>query len=157
MNKLYVLCGLPGAGKSTWAKKYLAKQADYVSRDKIRYTLLDTSDDYFAKEDKVFETFVKTIAKHIEFNDTIADATHITKASRRKLLNGIRKYTNTRFEICYICFAQTVVTCKEHNQLRDGRECVPDEVIENMSMQLHWPEYKEDNAITSIWTIQGEF
>lgn len=156
MHKLYVLCGVPGAGKSTWAKEHLMGKGVYISRDSIRYSMLSDTDIYFAKEDRVFDEFVQSIAAALAFNNVIADATHITRASRQKLLSGIRKYFKNDFTVCYLCFPRTLEVCKAHNALRAGREYVPETAIERMYKQLQWPEYTEDAAITSIWMIKGD-
>ena len=53
---LYLMCGIPGSGKSHWAKG--VKDAVIVSRDAIRFNLLKDGEDYFAHEDEVVETFI---------------------------------------------------------------------------------------------------
>ena len=70
MSTLYLLCGAPGCGKSTWAKQ-MAQNAIHVSRDMIRFNLLNDNDDYFDKENEVFRIFVKTIQEGLNNNNNI--------------------------------------------------------------------------------------
>ena len=56
------MTGIPGAGKSSWLENNFVEDRDYIiSRDAIRFSMLKDSDEYFAKEDEVFKTFVKYI------------------------------------------------------------------------------------------------
>ena len=61
MAILYIMCGVPGSGKSTWAREHLTDNDVYVSRDDIRFSFLKEGDDYFSKEDMVWDTIVKSI------------------------------------------------------------------------------------------------
>lgn len=89
MPTLYVLCGAPGCGKSTWAKG-MAQNAIHISRDIIRFNLLDENDDYFDKETLVFKLFIKAIQEGLNNNNNvIADATHLNLGSRQKLLSNL--------------------------------------------------------------------
>ena len=49
MPTLYILCGPSACGKTTWAMHYMEEHASedirYVSRDEIRYSLLQPDDD----------------------------------------------------------------------------------------------------------------
>ena len=49
MTVLYMLCGVPGSGKSTWARKKIeelgSEKVDWVSRDKIRFSKLAPGED----------------------------------------------------------------------------------------------------------------
>lgn len=54
---LYVMCGCPGSGKTTWCKKNLAN-AVYVSTDDIRAELFGTPEPGDRSQEKrVFDTF----------------------------------------------------------------------------------------------------
>ena len=60
---LYILIGVPGVGKSYFAKKKLMEGPGwkYISRDEIRYSLLKEGEDYFSHENEVFEKFIIAI------------------------------------------------------------------------------------------------
>ena len=61
-----------------------------VSRDAIRFTLLQKEDDYFSKEDEVWETYVASIESLLKSGETVyADATHLNHGARLKLLKAL--------------------------------------------------------------------
>ena len=53
MKKLYLMIGIPGSGKSTWARN--RKDGIIVSRDAIRCSFLKDGENYFSKEDLVIK------------------------------------------------------------------------------------------------------
>ena len=61
MSKLFLMMGAPGSGKSYWAEHHVTSVDKYISRDEIRFSMLEDGDDYFAKEGKVFDNFIKQI------------------------------------------------------------------------------------------------
>lgn len=157
MPLLYILCGPSGAGKSTWARQFVATQEAageelrYVSRDEIRYSMLNEEDDYFAREKEVFKKFAGAIAQTlVDGFNVIADATHLTKKSRRKLIDAIDRYT-TDYKIIMVPFDTDVEVCLLHNGVRQGRMRVPGGTIRNMCEQFEFPEYEEDKRIVRIW------
>ena len=91
MNKLFIMIGIPGSGKSTFAKQYLQDDDTlYISRDDIRYSLLKEGDKYFKKEDEVFRKFGASIQDGLKKGyNVIADATHLTPQARLKLINRV--------------------------------------------------------------------
>ena len=64
MKQLFLMCGVAGAGKSTYLSNI--KNAVVISRDEIRFSLIGDFDDYFAKEDEVFATFIQKIQNAID-------------------------------------------------------------------------------------------
>lgn len=90
MGKLFILMGVPGSGKSTWCKNHITNET-YISRDEIRFSLISENDEYFSKEDIVFNTFVEKINKALnDGTDVFADATHLNRVSRNKLIKQIQ-------------------------------------------------------------------
>lgn len=56
MPTLYILCGPSGCGKTTWARNFIKEHRDirYVSRDEIRFELVDPNESYFRAKRKSF-------------------------------------------------------------------------------------------------------
>ena len=53
-NTLVLMCGAPGSGKTTIAKKLMCNNDLYISRDEIRYSMISNEYEYFSKEKEVF-------------------------------------------------------------------------------------------------------
>lgn len=148
MPILYVLCGIPGSGKTHWANNFLKThpKVQYVSRDVIRFRLLETNDDYFAKEKKVFDIFSTQITTLLHSGqDVIADATHISVPSRAKLVNSIvnRGLTLEDFSIKFIFMNTPLDKCMKNNESRTEREHVPKSVLRRMWYQFEPPAANE--------------
>lgn len=147
---IVLTCGIPGSGKSTWAKKKLANYDYYrhVSRDDIRFSLVEEGAPYFSKEKEVFKKFVDQIC---EFDrqgfDVIADATHVSKASRKKLINAVlAQNPDAIFGIAY--FNVPYDECLERNNFRLGtKKFVPLHVMAEMFRNLEVPSVEEDNIL----------
>lgn len=141
MADLYMLCGIPGSGKTTWGKTHSSLCGRYISRDDIRFYLLKDGEDYFAHEDEVLELFYKRINESLEEgHDTFADATHLTAAARKKFLANISaKYDKLQI----IAFDIPLYVALERNESREGRAFVPRGVIRRMWSQYELPTYKE--------------
>ena len=59
-NVLYLMMGIPGSGKSTYAKQFaLRNKIQYISRDEIRFSLLQPTDGYFDKENEVMNAILQ--------------------------------------------------------------------------------------------------
>ena len=92
MNKIIVLVGVSGSGKSTFAKDYVAKNKNtvIVSRDSIRMSLFgfneETYNEYYKddtseREDIVTKFFDSQVWSALEKGfDVIADNTHLSKS-----------------------------------------------------------------------------
>jgi len=158
---LYILCGAPGSGKSYFAEKYFLKDETiyYVSRDKIRYSMIKENDEYFSKETEVFNAFIWEIknildSKTIPFKGVIADATHLNWASRRKLLNALGilngKYSNIDIIVVYI--RPDLNTVLSRNNSRIGRAKVPEDVVRRMynSQTSPWGDPFQYTAVMEV-------
>lgn len=143
VNKLIIMCGAPGCGKSTYAKEYCKKYPEtvYVSRDEIRFSLLAEDEYYFSHETEVLEKFYTNIANALrEGKDVIADATHLTKKSRKTCIDNIRaKIKNLTFGIEVIYIKPPLHICIARNDKRTGRAFVPHSSIRRMWMCMEDP------------------
>ena len=100
---LWIMCGPAGAGKTWFAKHKLCNGPGwyYVSRDEVRFSLLKDEDDYFSREDEVFDLFISKIVRGFYEEgvyNIVADATHLSWGSRKKLLNAIKFYMGFRWK-----------------------------------------------------------
>lgn len=148
MKTLYMLIGLPGAGKSTWLKEN-ADCGVIISRDQIRFSMVKENEPYFSKETEVFNRFIKIIQKYIDdkYTENIyVDATHINKSGRNKVLNRLN-LTNIDKKVGVIA-TTPLHTCLLRNSLREGHEQVPETVINNMALSFEWPKDEFDKIIT---------
>lgn len=144
LHNLFLMCGCPGAGKSSW----LASQGDIyvISRDEIRFNLIGDNDDYFSREDEVFDTFIKKIQEALDTGktptDIYCDATHITKKSRDKVLNALD--LSQVENITVIVVRPSLTETLHRNAQRSGRRYVPNYVIRRMYAHFQPPEDDKD-------------
>lgn len=148
---LYLLCGIPGAGKSTWIKNQISNYGGvWCSRDIVRFSLIKEDEKYFAKEDLVFSTWINEIQSAInnkEGPDNIyVDATHLTPKARDKVLNKLNLQS---VELRAVNFILPLETCLKRNGERSGRQLVPDSVIHNMYASFR-PATVHEGFITII-------
>lgn len=138
MNNLYLMVGASGSGKSTYANNFAesnGKPIKVVSRDAIRFSLLDDGAPYFSKEKTVFARFIKEINEGLDKGDVIADATHINEVSRMKVIS---KVDLSKCKVSCIVVNTDETTAIKRNHLREGRARVPDSVIsENYARFTH--------------------
>ena len=142
MSELYLMCGVPGSGKSTFVQKHLSEDAAYVSRDEIRFSMLEDGEDYFAKEDEVFKEFCSQVSLALaRYDKVFADATHLNLGSRMKLLRNITTVPDT---IGLIFMNVPLEVCLKRNEKRVGRKYVPEDQIRRMYASLALPTPEED-------------
>lgn len=151
-KNLWLLVGIPGSGKSTWAREQLNSESKHwISRDIIRFGMVQEDEEYFSKEKEVFNLFVRAVQADIDSNsitDIYVDATHINEASREKLLRRLKNLENVNLNA--IVFDIPLEVCLERNAQRTGRACVPETAIRNMYKNFTNPAYDErkyDNII----------
>lgn len=145
MSKLIVVIGAPGSGKTTWCKHYLeTHQATYVSRDEIRFNIVNENEEYFSKEDQVYREFIKKINNALNRDETvIADQTSLNKKARAKLFNSLNKKPD---EIIAVYLKKPLETILKYNAKRKGRCRVPEQSVINMFNAIELPT--RDEGIT---------
>lgn len=149
MASLVLMMGVPGSGKTTYAKKMMGDYDIYVSRDEIRFKLVKEDEPYFSKEDEVLQTFIRTIndALPIAQRYVIADATHLNMGSRAKILKNLH---NKPDNIYVVYVAVSLQTALERNAQRKGRALVPESSIKNMYKSISLPR-KEEGIDMTLW------
>lgn len=155
-NKLYIMIGIPGSGKSTYAKYAIMNENTiYISRDDIRFSFLSDTDNYFAKEKQVYKEFIKQINDNLkEDYNVIADATHLNRKSRNALFHNLH-IDRTKVTVIGVYINTPLEICLERNETRKGgRTFVPPHEIHNMYLRMEPPTYNE--SFDYIYTFNGE-
>lgn len=154
--KAYMMIGIPGSGKTTYAKN-LINHTDkkcniiHISRDEIRFSLLEEKDSYFSREKQVYKIFINKIRENLKAgNDVIIDATHITWGSRHKIFRNLTNIKN--LEIIGIWMRTPFLECCERNNKRKGLSKVPEHTLKDMIEHFEEPELKEGfTRIQEVW------
>ena len=152
-KRVFLLMGVPGSGKTTWAKQRIARYGGYhISRDEIRFAILDErGGDYFDYENEVIRTFIARINELLDSDeqnmDIYVDATHLTNNSRNQIMRQL--HLEDAYKIA-VWFNIPLIVCKYRNNQRTGRARVPTETVESMYRRASRPP-KSD--FDEIWTI----
>lgn len=156
-KNLYLMCGIPGSGKSTFCRNLIEhndKKIEYISRDVIRFSFLEDGDDYFSKEDEVFTTFVSSISDAIDddyVDEILVDATHLNEKSRNKVL----KYLDLDcVNLIPVNFLIDFDLALERNNKRNGRSCVPRSSLVNMHSAFRPATHQEKYTYDKILNIR---
>lgn len=152
MNTLHILMGTPGSGKSTWIQNHLDEHTVWISRDDVRFSIVAEDEEYFSKEKQVFKEFIRRIDNALENGyDVFADATHLNKASRNKLLRAVNHKLALNVDVIWI--KTPLSECIYRNDNRKGtRSFVPRSVIRRMFYQIEKPEFEE--GFNTIYIVE---
>lgn len=141
MNILHVMVGIPGSGKSTYAKKLSVELGcQLIATDDIR----NAHPDWI--ENDIWPEAYRLCAEALKNNqDVIFDATNITPKVRKRLVDEVKKH-NVDFQVgCYFmqtdryeCLRRVI----KRNENKDARY-LPPEVVYNYADKLIPPKLEE--------------
>lgn len=156
---VWLLCGIPGSGKSTWIEQNKLPNSVIVSRDEIRFSIITDKDNYFGHEDEVWRQYVKkarmAILNH-DIENIYLDATHINEASRNRILDLLVSFDLPHFEIRVIYFDVCFAVCCDRNAQRTDLANVPIKAIRRMSNNFVTPTFNEKHSYTEIWRVDAQ-
>lgn len=136
---VYILIGLPGAGKDTWIASQKMSNTVIVSSDAIREELFG-SEEIQDSPDKVFNLmFHRTIDALKAGKNVIYNATNISRKRRMSLIKEFNKTVDCDFQA--IVIATPYEICLQRNN--DRARKVPKYVIERMYKAFQVPSIFE--------------
>ena len=139
MPKLYIMVGVPGSGKSTYAEDILSKSATIFSSDKLRGELLGDENRQDNK-DLIFSTLYDRARTCIlRGGSAVIDATNVTKSDRLRVLRHFADIEGLE-KIAVVVLA-TLDECISRNAMRERK--VPDKVIADFYNKLEKPVLEE--------------
>lgn len=154
MSKVYVLIGVPGSGKTTYANKVLHAelpvgrstdfaerikdiQVVHISSDNIREELYGNEAEQ-SKNAKVFEAFYKRLKVALEEGkDVVLDATNINRKTRKRIFENVPKGTQVEAHIVWAAI-NTAIYRDSHRDRVVGKE-----VILKIAKRFEAPWYDE--------------
>lgn len=137
--KLIILCGIPGSGKSTYAKDYMELNCNtlHLSSDAIRKELYG-DENIQGNPGEVFTLMQKRAVEALNNGyDVLYDATNITRKDRSGIIGVCPKFAKIE---CHIIWAPIEV-CIERDAARD--RTVGKEVIDRMLKRFQAPFFDE--------------
>ena len=151
MPKFYQLIGVPGSGKSTWAKNQdWSKDCAYISTDTwVELYAKEQGKTYSEVFDEYMPKAVNIMTEHVKLareagKDIIWDQTSTTVKSRTRKFNMLPDYEHIA----------VVFKCPEADELvrrlasRPGK-LIPVDIIENMIKNFEVPS--EEEGFKEIW------
>ena len=147
---LILLVGLPGAGKTTYAKKYVADNDNtmHLSSDLIRQELWG-DEAIQGDNNKVFSLMHDmTITALNHGKSVVYDATNITRKDRAFIISKCPKFAKIEAHIVWA----PIETCIERDAARE--RTVGKDVIDRMLKRFHAPYY--DEGIDEIQVIVSD-
>ena len=140
-----MLVGVPGSGKSTYAKGLIDEHTKYFSSDEIRKELF--GDENCQEEHyKVFNLMHERVLEALKNGyDVVYDATNITRKSRKGILSVLPAYVNKK---CVIVWAM-IEDCITRD--KDRLRSVGEEVIWKMLKRFEAPFYDEGFDDISVY------
>lgn len=131
MTKLVITRGLPGSGKSTWAREWVSRDTmtrAEVNRDKLR----DMAHGGFAHAEVMISTMEQTLIRELLINgvDVVCSDTNLPNKTVRELIE-LAQEAGAEYEI-HDMTNVPLQTCLSRNEERDDCDYVPVDRIMSM-------------------------
>jgi tRNA uridine 5-carbamoylmethylation protein Kti12 len=144
-KKVFLLCGFPGSGKSTWSRDQVQYGAIIVDQDSIR-RMIHSQYVFDEKKEPVVESMSHACLRvALENTDyVIVDETFLTAESRDKVICEVGKFTRDH-DIYVLVFPETGDNLKY--RMHDARGYTKDQwadVLEKLKNKFEAPNIYEE-------------
>ena len=147
-NTLYIAVGLPGSGKSTYAKDFIkGKDIEYLSSDSLRAVYGKGEDDQtvtpivFGHIKRKVDEFLK------DGKNVLVDATSVNRRERSDYINSAKKY-GAKVVALVFKMDRNGLIARNKKRGEEGGRVVPDWVIDKMLNKYEEPS--SDEGIDTI-------
>ena len=151
MNNLFVLMGLPGAGKSTFANSLLNIKNDikYISSDELRKEFVEYKDNHR----EIFRIMHQRTLEYLHYGkNVIYDSTNLERKYRMELYQKI-KMDDLSTRVIIVFIHNGLEKAIEQSKQRKNRLDVNEQLIKNMYETIQIPIVGIDCDVIMIPTI----
>lgn len=142
-NTLYITVGLPGSGKSTYAKDFIKdKEVEYLSSDELRAVYGKGEDDQtvtpivFGHIKRKVDEFLK------DGKNVLVDATSVNRRERSDYINSAKKH-GAKVVALVFKMDRNGLIARNKKRGEEGGRVVPDWVIDKMLNKYEEPDFNE--------------
>jgi len=155
--KLYILMGIPGCGKSTWARNFF-RDYQIVSSDGIRAEKFPGPYDQ-TKNEEVFAEFHRRIDHSLlKGSAVVADATSLSSFARQKLIDIANQHGAEKHAVFFNNIGQALLRNAGRNRDPEVYDWVNYEAMEWMVKKFHDTKAAIiDEDYTTITSIEGTY
>jgi predicted kinase len=142
-NTIYIAVGLPGSGKSTYAKNFIKdKDIEYLSSDELRAKFGSGETDQTCTN-QVFGHIKRKVDEFLkDGKNVLVDATSVNRRERSDYINTAKKYGAKVVALVFKMDRDGLITRNQKRGSEGGRE-VPTFVIDKMLAKFEEPSTNE--------------
>jgi len=142
-NTIYIAVGLPGSGKSTYAKNFIKdKDIEYLSSDELRAVFGSGETDQTCTNQVFGHIKIKVDEFLKDGKNVLVDATSVNRKERSDYIKTAKKYGAKVVAIVFKMDRQGLIDRNKKRGEQGGRE-VPTFVIDKMLAKFEEPSHSE--------------
>jgi predicted kinase len=156
MKTVILLCGIPGSGKSTWAKAYQKTHPNtfICDTDETRKKITGSYNVFPPRMEMIFDDLIQQanaiFAREKGDCTVIEDAAFLDDYRRKYFMDRLHGYDHS---ILLMAKMHDYRLCYERNKMREEGKWVPDSVIDGMLLMYKDPAAEVAKRFDEIKTI----